>query len=207
MRSHFHDTRLTIQAFLFASLLIFGHILATSSAPLESVRPLSEINFLSLIWLAFTVIELADMGSSTLAPCRHALDQEDGQKTAIEGEAPQGCGPKSVLFLCRTEIELALGLVFTVAWGACWREAFLVLSNHTPGLSGKMAIMLSMSYFSILAGLLALSAQAFGSIMLHLGRNGLQALREGDVLGAKTGQWAVEGGIRLEDEEANGVAG
>jgi hypothetical protein len=53
---------------------------------------------------------------------------------------------------------------------------------------------------------LALSAQAFGSIMLHLGRNGLQALGEGDVLGAKTGQWAVEGGIRLEDEEANSVA-
>jgi hypothetical protein len=39
MRSHFHDTRLTIQAFLFASLLSFGHILATSSAPLECKPP------------------------------------------------------------------------------------------------------------------------------------------------------------------------
>jgi hypothetical protein len=57
------------------------------------------------------------MGSGTLAPCRHAPNQEDREKTPIEGESPQGCGPKSVLFLCRTEIEMVLGLVFTVAWG------------------------------------------------------------------------------------------
>lgn len=65
--------------------------------------------------------------------------------------------------------------------------------------------MLSVSYISILAGLLGLSAQAFGSLVSHLRRNGLQALKEGDVLGAKMGQWAIEGSIWLGDVEANGV--
>jgi hypothetical protein len=98
------------------------------SLPATAVRPLSEINFLSLLWLAFTVIELADMGITRLAPCQHVVDEAEDQEISIECKAPLGRRTKSVLFLCRTEIELALGLVFTGAWVGesfeidLWRE-------------------------------------------------------------------------------------
>lgn len=60
------------------------------------------------------------------------------------------------------------------------------------------------SYAVILLGLSALSLQLLVSLALHLLSNGYSSLRE-DVWGARTGQWACRGMIKLDDEQAGWV--
>jgi hypothetical protein len=62
--------------------------------------------------------------------------------------------------------------------------------------------LLAGSYIVIVAGLTALSFQLLVPLGLHLFRNGCNVISE-DVWGARTGQWAFRGMIKLEVEETS----
>lgn len=65
-----------------------------------------------------------------------------------------------------------------------------------------IVVLLKVSYIVIIAGLTTLSLQLLVSLALHLFRNGCNVISE-DVWGARTGQWALRGTIKLEEAETS----
>ncbi|GFZ51850.1 hypothetical protein JCM24511_09618 [Saitozyma sp. JCM 24511] len=190
----FHTRQLTLRALLFSELLILGHVLltTTASAPLPvltsptlplSIKSISSLIFLTLLWLCFTVLELADSDASDAsgAPTKH-------------GHAN----------LCFSQLRVEMGLngVLGLAWAAYFPDATAILVAYSTDLAPQLVI-LTIAYYTALVSLLSLFLHTLCALSVHAGKNGWETLVDGAVWKGKAGGWRG-GRIRLEGGEGEG---
>ncbi|OCF36127.1 hypothetical protein I316_01999 [Kwoniella heveanensis BCC8398] len=180
--STFHSVRLGLKAVLISSLLIFGHVLLTTTAHAptslqltpalpSALSTLSALIFLTLLWLTFTLIEHTDISF------RSTSERE------IEGE-------KGMVF-SRTWFEGVCGVVVLVFWSVYWKEAELIMEVYSQHLAGEFV------YFLTLISQLALNLHLISSIFVYAVRNGFSSVGNYDFWMGKMGWWvgSVELGL------------
>ncbi|GFZ52431.1 hypothetical protein JCM24511_10204 [Saitozyma sp. JCM 24511] len=176
------------------------------------IKPISALVAATVLWLSFTLLELVEVVEDNERPSGLGYIPVDEGETRHEhretrDSAGSGSGVELTtgktedlyLFFCRTEVEFGIGLALLVEWTVYWKQALFVLFFPIP-LSSKELVLLTGSYIVIVAGLTALALQLLVSLGLHLLRNGCNVIGE-DVWGARTGQWAFRGMIKLEEED------
>ncbi|OCF39305.1 hypothetical protein I317_06887 [Kwoniella heveanensis CBS 569] len=180
--STFHSVRLGLKAVLISSLLIFGHVLLTTTAHAptslqltpalpSALSTLSALIFLTLLWLTFTLIEHTDISF------RSTSERE------IEGE-------KGMVF-SRTWFEGVCGVVVLVFWSVYWKEAELIMEAYSQHLAGEFV------YFLTLISQLALNLHLISSVFVYAVRNGFSSVGNYDFWMGKMGWWvgSVELGL------------
>ncbi|RSH85583.1 hypothetical protein EHS25_003722 [Saitozyma podzolica] len=132
----FHARQLTLRALLFSALLILGYVLltTTASAPLpvltsptlpSCIKSLSSLIFLTLLWLCFTVLELAD---SDLHPrVGEADSNSDSDSDAWDAPTPQG---QASLCFSQLRVEMGLNAALALAWAAQVRGLGVLWAGH-----------------------------------------------------------------------------
>ncbi|WVQ93821.1 hypothetical protein IAU59_000899 [Kwoniella sp. CBS 9459] len=195
--STFHSVRLGLKAVLVSSLLIFGHVLLTTTAHAptslqltpalpSALSTLSALIFLTLLWLTFTLIEHTD------------ISLRSGSEREIDGE-------KGMVF-SRTWFEGVCGVVVLVFWSIYWKEAELVMEAYSQHLAGEFAL-IPLVYFLTLITQLALNLHLVASIAVYGFRNGLTSVGNLDFWMGKMGWWvgSVELGLVVVDAESMGA--
>ncbi|GFZ52445.1 hypothetical protein JCM24511_10218 [Saitozyma sp. JCM 24511] len=170
----------------------------------------------TILWLSFTLLELVDVvEDADQGTPLEFLDVEEGEipherksipvvaKFKAQARPVIGGCQDLCIFFCRTEVELGIGLTLLTEWSVYWKQALYAVFCPIP-VSARDQVLLKGSYAVILLGLSALSLQLLVSLALHLLSNGYSSLRE-EVWGARTGQWACRGMIKLDDEQAGWV--
>ncbi|WWC85965.1 uncharacterized protein L201_000835 [Kwoniella dendrophila CBS 6074] len=194
--SRFHSIRLGTKATLIASLLIFGHVLLTTSAnapiPIHliselpaSLSTISALIFLTLLWITFSLIESCDLQSRPLDA------QKDTEKGMVFNEP-------WVEGLCQLAV---LGF-----WLDYWQDAQVVLEAFSQHLSGEF-VLLPLTYYITISSIAILNMHLAFSIMFYAFRNGLSSVNQQFWCG-RTGWWA--GNVQLNESaedvmEAGGI--
>ncbi|WVF66197.1 hypothetical protein IAT40_000937 [Kwoniella sp. CBS 6097] len=194
--STFHSVRLGLKAVLISSLLIFGHVLLTTTAHAptslqltpalpSALSTLSALIFLTLLWLTFTLIEHTD------------ISLRSGSERETERE-------KGMVF-SRTWFEGVCGVVVLVFWSVYWKEAELVMEAYSQHLAGEFAL-IPLVYFLTLISQLALNIHLISSIFLYAFRNGFSSVGNMEFWMGKMGWWVgnVELGLVVVDIESAG---